>query len=311
MNSKKLVENPFFTIKSPEEYNQLAIALSYARNRLNDKVKSEKLERYKQIKGTITEQLIKREALRQLAEFDNFLDKKVLNELLQNNEAVVQNQVQANVAEIAPINGIPVAPIEAPVAPAPVAPPVPPPVELPDPPAAAPVEEEPVAAAAAEEPLAAAARRVEEEEGEPTPFVKSFNARVERGAVLPDVSTFSQDRLKSTLKKIRSFFDMKGLTQASLDYIRQLELNLMAAIEEPVPGDKPKKPKKPKRPKKPPTDPPPTTPKPPAGPPPATRRPRTGRPKTGSGLKKTNKINLMIGSAVAGNNNKAMLRKIN
>jgi hypothetical protein len=153
---------------------------------------------------------------------------------------------------------------------------------------------------------------------------------------------------------------MKGLSQASRDYIRQLELTLMAAIEEPVPGvfstaslerdfpqfsklnkanqdtilklraDNPKlskaerrgivnellqkqerdKPKKPKRPKRP-AGPPPTTPKPPAGPPPATRRPRTGRPKTGSGLKKTNKINLMIGSAVAGNNNKAMLRKIN
>ena len=139
MNTRNQKENPFFTIKSPEEYRQLAIALSYARGRLSDKVKAEKLERYKLIKGSITEQLIKREALRQIAEFDNFLNKDILNELLENNEAVEQQQINMNVAQIAPINGNPPPP-----------PPPAPPVQVEEP--APPVQEEEPAPVQEEEP---------------------------------------------------------------------------------------------------------------------------------------------------------------
>ena len=153
MNTRNQKENPFFTIKSPEEYRQLAIALSYARGRLSDKVKAEKLERYKLIKGSITEQLIKREALRQIAEFDNFLNKDILNELLENNEAVEQQQVNANVVEIAPVNGY-----------------VPPP---PPPPPAPPVQEEEPAPVQEEEPAP-----VQEEE--PAPPVQEEGVEGER-----------------------------------------------------------------------------------------------------------------------------------
>lgn len=162
MNTRNKKENPFFTIKSPEEYQQLAIALSYARGRLSDKVKAEKLERYKLIKGSITEQLIKREALRQIAEFDNFLNKDVLNELLQNNEAQEQQQVNANVVEIAPVNG------NIPPPPPPPAPPAPP-VEV----GPAPVQEEEPAPVQEEEPpgQGVGGERKEGDDEEPEPKI--------------------------------------------------------------------------------------------------------------------------------------------
>jgi hypothetical protein len=231
MNSKKLVENPFFTIKSPEEYRQLSVALSYARGRLSDKIKAEKLERYKLIKGTITEQLIKREALRQLAEFDNFLSKNVLDELLENNEAQEQQQINANVVEIAPVGGIviPPAPVE-------VEPPAPVEVEAP-----AQVQEEPPAPVEEEEPPAQAEeeapaprkpkiifkkKQVEvEEEKAPAP-VEEEELELE-----PIVIIFNDKVLEGTRAKKREFDKQKKFAKNSLDESIEKRLSTLKNIK--------------------------------------------------------------------------------
>ena len=73
MSSKLMKLNPYFVDRSPEAYAQLAIALSYATEKLNERIKQEKIMNYKTIKSQITDQLIKREALKQIAEMDSFI----------------------------------------------------------------------------------------------------------------------------------------------------------------------------------------------------------------------------------------------
>jgi len=98
-------ENEFYTLRTPAEYQQLSIALSYARNKLTDQIKEVKVSNYKRIKSSITEQMIKREALRQLAEMDSFINKDVLGNLF-NNEIEEQAEADANAGEInAPLAG--------------------------------------------------------------------------------------------------------------------------------------------------------------------------------------------------------------
>ena len=91
MSSKLMPPNPYFIDRSPEAYAQLAIALSYATEKLNEKIKQEKIMNYKTIKSQITDQLIKREALKQIAEMDSFILKKDLNNLF--NQQLADNQV--------------------------------------------------------------------------------------------------------------------------------------------------------------------------------------------------------------------------
>jgi len=83
--------NPYFVDRTPEQYAQLAIALSYATEKLNEKIRQEKIMNYKTIKSQITDQLIKREALKQIAEMDSFILKKDLNNLF--NQQIADNQV--------------------------------------------------------------------------------------------------------------------------------------------------------------------------------------------------------------------------
>lgn len=91
MSSKIMQPNPYFVDRSPEAYAQLAIALSYATEKLNEKIRQEKIMNYKTIKSQITDQLIKREALKQIAEMDSFILKKDLNNLF--NQQIADNQV--------------------------------------------------------------------------------------------------------------------------------------------------------------------------------------------------------------------------
>ena len=91
MSSKIMPPNPYFVDRSPQAYSQLAIALSYATEKLNEKIKQEKIMNYKTIKSQITSQLIKREALKQIAEMDSFILKKDLNNLF--NQQIADNQV--------------------------------------------------------------------------------------------------------------------------------------------------------------------------------------------------------------------------
>lgn len=91
MSSKLMQPNPYFVDRSPEAYAQLAIALSYATEKLNEKIRQEKIMNYKTIKSQITDQLIKREALKQIAEMDSFILKKDLNNLF--NQQLADNQV--------------------------------------------------------------------------------------------------------------------------------------------------------------------------------------------------------------------------
>jgi len=360
MNTRNQKENPFFTIKSPEEYQQLAIALSYARGRLSDKVKAEKLERYKLLKGSITEQLIKREALRQIAEYDNFLDKNVLNELLQNNEAQEQQQVNANVIEIAPVNGNFQPPPPPPAPPVQVEEPVPVQVEEP-----APVQEEegvggerkegddeepapkvnvkfkikkPVQEEGVDE-----RKEGDDEEQELEPIVIKFNNRVLEGASaikkdLAEQKKYAKNAKSESIEKrisnFRQFKNKNGLSAGAEQFIDKNIVILENVLKLRLDGDPLTNPelisfikskgyelyvnaqvlkkedsqiiydmimdgatraevrkainsvytKKTGR--------------------------LPGRVKKGWGLEKTNKIQLMIGSAMAGNNNKKLLRKI-
>lgn len=91
MSSKLMQPNPYFVDRTPEQYAQLAIALSYATEKLNEKIRQEKIMNYKTIKSQITDQLIKREALKQIAEMDSFILKKDLNNLF--NQQIADNQV--------------------------------------------------------------------------------------------------------------------------------------------------------------------------------------------------------------------------
>ena len=347
MNTRNQKENPFFTIKSPEEYRQLSVALSYARGRLSDKIKAEKLERYKLIKGSITEQLIKREALRQIAEFDNFLNKDVLNELLQNNEAQEQQQVNQNIAEIVPVGGIviPPAPVEV-EAPAPVEVEAPAPVEEEAP---APVEEEPPAPVQEEEPPGEGVggeRKEGDVDEEPAPelepIVIRFNNLVLQGNRAMEKELDKQtkfainsldDSIKKRLSALKNIKNKEGLSAGAEQFIDKniviLENGLKKRMGEPrtnpelmsfinnagfklyvnaniltlkdskmiyemiMDGATDKEVRKAIN---------------------SVYTKKTGKePKTrfkGKGLEKTDKIQLMIGSAMAGNNNKKLLRKI-
>ena len=103
--SKLQKPNDFYVLKTPAEYQQLSIALSFARSKLTDQIKEVKVGDYKRIKSSITEQMIKREALRQLSEMDSYIQKGVLLNLF-NKELELQAEADANAGEInAPIQG--------------------------------------------------------------------------------------------------------------------------------------------------------------------------------------------------------------
>ena len=103
--SKLQKPNDFYVLKTPSEYQQLSIALSFARSKLTDQIKEVKVGDYKRIKSSITEQMIKREALRQLSEMDSYIQKGVLLNLF-NKELELQAEADAQAGEInAPIQG--------------------------------------------------------------------------------------------------------------------------------------------------------------------------------------------------------------
>jgi hypothetical protein len=103
--SKLQKPNDFYVLKTPAEYQQLSIALSFARSKLTDQIKEVKVGDYKRIKSSITEQMIKREALRQLSEMDSYIQKGVLLNLF-NKELELQAEADAQAGEInAPIQG--------------------------------------------------------------------------------------------------------------------------------------------------------------------------------------------------------------
>ena len=106
MNNLKPM-NPYFTIQTPEEYQQLSIALSYARQKLRDQINETKISNYRAIKESVVEQMVKREALLKIKELDN---QKVITKTtygyLFNAPEQDQQEVMTDLGEINGVGGL-------------------------------------------------------------------------------------------------------------------------------------------------------------------------------------------------------------
>lgn len=99
--------NPYFTIQTPEEYQQLSIALSYARQKLRDQINETKISNYRAVKESVVEQMVKREALLKIKELDN---QKVITKTtygyLFNAPEQDQQEVMTDLGEINGVGGL-------------------------------------------------------------------------------------------------------------------------------------------------------------------------------------------------------------
>ena len=101
--NRLLPENKYFELYSPQQLMELSIALSYARQKLNDQILMNKTTDYRVLQKSVKEQMIKRQALQQLAEIpDSFISKKIIKNLFNEPDAVEQQAV----ADLAQINGV-------------------------------------------------------------------------------------------------------------------------------------------------------------------------------------------------------------
>jgi len=99
-------ENKYFELYTPQELMELSIALSYARQKLNDQILMNKTTDYRVLQRSVKEQMIKRQALQQLAEMPNsFISKKIIKNLFNEPDAVEQ-QAEADLAEINGVGGL-------------------------------------------------------------------------------------------------------------------------------------------------------------------------------------------------------------
>ena len=99
-------ENKYFELYTPNELMELSIALSYARQKLNDQILMNKTTDYRVLERSVKEQMIKRQALQQLAEMPNsFISKKIIKNLFNEPDAVEQ-QAEADLAEINGVGGL-------------------------------------------------------------------------------------------------------------------------------------------------------------------------------------------------------------
>ena len=99
-------ENKYFELYTPSELMELSIALSYARQKLNDQILMNKTTDYKVLQRSVKEQMIKRQALQQLAEMpDSFISKKIINNLF-NAPDEAQQQAEADLGEINGVGGL-------------------------------------------------------------------------------------------------------------------------------------------------------------------------------------------------------------
>ena len=99
-------ENKYFELYTPQELMELSIALSYARQKLNDQILMNKTTDYRVLQRSVKEQMIKRQALQQLSEMPNsFISKKIIKNLFNEPDAVEQ-QAEADLAEINGVGGL-------------------------------------------------------------------------------------------------------------------------------------------------------------------------------------------------------------
>lgn len=99
-------ENKYFELYTPQELMELSIALSYARQKLNDQILMNKTTDYRVLQRSVKEQMIKRQALQQLAEMpDSFISKKIIKNLFNEPDAVEQ-QAEADLGEINGVGGL-------------------------------------------------------------------------------------------------------------------------------------------------------------------------------------------------------------
>jgi len=99
-------ENKYFELYTPQELMELSIALSYARQKLNDQILMNKTTDYRVLQRSVKEQMIKRQALQQLSEMpESFISKKIIKNLFNEPDAAEQ-QAEADLAEINGVGGL-------------------------------------------------------------------------------------------------------------------------------------------------------------------------------------------------------------
>ena len=104
--NRLLPENKYFELYTPQQLMELSIALSYARQKLNDQILMNKTTDYRVLQKSVKEQMIKRQALQQLAEMpDSFISKKIIKNLFNEPDAAEQ-QAEADLAEINGVGGL-------------------------------------------------------------------------------------------------------------------------------------------------------------------------------------------------------------
>jgi hypothetical protein len=111
MNKEILKPNAFFVDKDPEEYRQLSIALSYAGNRLNQLIMKKQVADYRQQNLVMKQELRKRKVIKDLSDFDSFIPKAVRDELVNNDIWNTAGQTQQIIQGVAPAVQAPVAPV--------------------------------------------------------------------------------------------------------------------------------------------------------------------------------------------------------
>jgi hypothetical protein len=107
MNKEILKPNPFFVDKSPEEYRQLSIALSYAGNRLNQLIMKKQVADYRQQNLVMKQELRKRKVIKDLSDFESFIPKAVRDELVNNDIWNTAGETAQIVQGVAPSGGSP------------------------------------------------------------------------------------------------------------------------------------------------------------------------------------------------------------
>ena len=315
MNKEILKPNPFFVDKSPEEYRQLSIALSYAGNRLNQLIMKKQVADYRQQNLVMKQELRKRKVIKDLSDFESFIPKAVRDELVNNDIWNTAGETAQIVQGVAPSGGSP--PLQPPVARQPAPTQSPTELETGETP---PLEEVDVV-----EPAVTRWNEMSNDKGKVNEMIDSVYQTI-KGLTLKE--------LEDRYDKILFVSNKRGLTQNALKLLATLENILVMEISEryeDTPAkrgrrtdeqmrearamgkeDKPKRkvgrprkektatdPPKPRgRPRKKPEDPPQSTGK---------GMKSRGRPK---GSKNKKRMNLLIGSAVAGNDNNELLKII-